>query len=50
MKKLICYLFGHKYIKQVEIDNGRSKYGTMLCQRCDKAIDYQFDYDISQYK
>lgn len=44
--KILCRLFGHKLIKRVEFDNGRSILGEMVCQRCGYVHDYQYDYMI----
>ncbi len=44
VQKVICFFFAHVLVKVVEIDNGRSKYGYLLCGRCDHQEDYQYDY------
>lgn len=44
LQKILCKIFGHCYITVTKIDNGRSQYGHMLCQRCKEKENYQYDY------
>ncbi|MAE81445.1 MAG: hypothetical protein CMB80_01825 [Flammeovirgaceae bacterium] len=44
MKKLICYFFGHNYIKTSEHDTGYYKYTQLYCQRCGVFHESCFDY------
>jgi len=46
IQKIICYFFGHKYITRATIDNGFSQYGDMICQRCSKVHNWQYDYIV----
>ena len=46
IRDALCFLFGHKYIVVTTIDNGRSQYGHMLCQRCGEEKNYQYDYQV----
>ena len=46
IKRLICFLWGHKDIKLTHIDNGYSQYGHYKCQRCGREENYQYDYKI----
>jgi len=50
MEKLLCFIFGHKYIKRAEKDNGYSLYGDMLCRRCGHVHNWQYDYNIGDRK
>ncbi len=51
MKKILCYIFGHKFFKVAEHDNGRSLFPSVTCQRCGYKETFQHDYDINfQYK
>lgn len=43
LQKMICFIFGHKDILMAETDNGRSKFGTHYCQRCDREKYWQWD-------
>ncbi len=44
VQKVICFFFAHRLVGVVDIDNGRSRYGYMICQRCEHQLDYQYDY------
>ena len=44
LAKMYCWLFKHDMVSLFSIDNGRSKYGTFKCLRCDKEEHWQYDY------
>ena len=47
IKKLLCYLFGHKYFVAAQKETGDSILGWIRCSRCDKEEYYQYDFPWS---
>jgi hypothetical protein len=43
IKKLLCYLFGHKYFNQHVIQYPQSQVVESVCQRCGKSMTSQYD-------
>jgi len=46
MKRLLCFIFGHKFIFIDGHDNGRSKFKDFMCQRCGDLHQSQYDYVV----
>lgn len=44
IKKLLCYLFGHKYFIIAQKENDNSVFGWIRCSRCGKEEQYQYDF------
>ena len=44
IKKILCFIFGHKYYRQYYQDNGRSQFGEDICTRCGDSNTWQYDY------
>ena len=43
LKKLICYLFGHKYFFVDGHENRQSKFKDYSCSRCENLFQSQYD-------
>ena len=44
IQKILCMIFGHKYMTVTTKDNDWSIFGHVLCQRCGAEENYQCDY------
>jgi len=44
LNKIFCWLFGHDFITEGKMDNGRSQWGAHRCMRCGFNHLWQYDY------
>lgn len=44
MKKILCYLFGHRYLVMATKENEQSVFGWIKCSRCNHEESFQYDF------
>jgi predicted nucleic-acid-binding Zn-ribbon protein len=44
VRKILCFIFGHKFVVITQITTSQSQFGHIRCSRCGYEEQYQYDF------